>query len=234
MKLFIIRHGDPDYEHDTLTERGWAEAHLLCDRLMKEQITKVYVSPLGRAQATAKPFLEASGLTAETKDFLQEFPRPVFQRLGAFGKEDRLSCAWDLEPALFMANQAQFSDAERWSEHPMYNEYGCAEGARYVRAQLDALLDEVGLTREGILYRENERFESGQNIALFCHMGLGSLLLAHLSFMAPPLFWQMFRFQPTSVSTVLFIPVGGGMRQSKIFSVGDTTHLAPIGLTYRG
>ena len=26
MNLVIIRHGDPDYEHDTLTEHGWTEA----------------------------------------------------------------------------------------------------------------------------------------------------------------------------------------------------------------
>ena len=29
MDLIIIRHGDPDYEHDTLTERGWKEAEIL-------------------------------------------------------------------------------------------------------------------------------------------------------------------------------------------------------------
>ena len=26
MKLLIIRHGAPDYEHDSLTEKGWNEA----------------------------------------------------------------------------------------------------------------------------------------------------------------------------------------------------------------
>ncbi|MCI5729625.1 MAG: histidine phosphatase family protein, partial [Clostridia bacterium] len=25
MKLIIIRHGDPDYEKDSLTEKGWRE-----------------------------------------------------------------------------------------------------------------------------------------------------------------------------------------------------------------
>lgn len=45
MKLFIIRHGDPNYALDTLTERGWREAELLRDRLMRENITKVYLSP---------------------------------------------------------------------------------------------------------------------------------------------------------------------------------------------
>ena len=31
MKLIIVRHGDPDYENDTLTERGWKEAKALSE-----------------------------------------------------------------------------------------------------------------------------------------------------------------------------------------------------------
>ena len=28
MRILIIRHGDPDYEHDSLTEKGWREGRL--------------------------------------------------------------------------------------------------------------------------------------------------------------------------------------------------------------
>ena len=37
MKILIIRHGDPDYEHDSLTETGWTEASLLAERLYKTE-----------------------------------------------------------------------------------------------------------------------------------------------------------------------------------------------------
>ena len=33
MRLLIIRHGDPDYEKDSLTEKGWWEAELLSRRI---------------------------------------------------------------------------------------------------------------------------------------------------------------------------------------------------------
>jgi formamidopyrimidine-DNA glycosylase len=36
MRILIIRHGDPDYEHDTLTEKGHREAKLLAEKLVKE------------------------------------------------------------------------------------------------------------------------------------------------------------------------------------------------------
>lgn len=45
----------PDYEHDSVTEKGKREVELLGQRLAKENITKIYCSPLGRARATAAP-----------------------------------------------------------------------------------------------------------------------------------------------------------------------------------
>lgn len=74
MKLLIIRHGDPDYEKDSLTKTGWREAELLANRLKTMDIAAFYVSPLGRAQDTASCTLKAMHRTAETLDWLQEFP----------------------------------------------------------------------------------------------------------------------------------------------------------------
>ena len=50
MRLIFIRHGDPDYVHDTLTEKGKREAELLAQRVKNWDVSKFYVSPLGRAQ----------------------------------------------------------------------------------------------------------------------------------------------------------------------------------------
>ena len=35
MKLLIVRHGDPDYTIDSLTEKGWREARYLSQKLSK-------------------------------------------------------------------------------------------------------------------------------------------------------------------------------------------------------
>lgn len=73
MKLLIIRHGDPDYTIDSLTEKGFREAELLKNRLVKLNIDAFYCSPLGRARATAKPTLEAYNADAVICDWLREF-----------------------------------------------------------------------------------------------------------------------------------------------------------------
>ena len=53
MKILFVRHADPDYDIDSLTETGWKEAEALSDRLVKLDVKKFYCSPLGRAKDTA-------------------------------------------------------------------------------------------------------------------------------------------------------------------------------------
>ena len=36
MRLIIVRHGDPNYEIDSLTEKGWREAEFLSVRMEKQ------------------------------------------------------------------------------------------------------------------------------------------------------------------------------------------------------
>ena len=51
MRIFIIRHGDPDYQTDSLTPRGRREAEALAAYIERLQLTHIYCSPLGRAPA---------------------------------------------------------------------------------------------------------------------------------------------------------------------------------------
>ena len=57
MRLLFIRHGEPDYEKDYLTEKGFREAEYLAEYLADVKIDACYVSPLGRAKDTAAPTL---------------------------------------------------------------------------------------------------------------------------------------------------------------------------------
>ena len=74
MRILIVRHGDPDYEKDSLTPKGFREAELLAERLCQLDVKAFYCSPLGRAQDTARPTLQRLGRSAETLDWLREFP----------------------------------------------------------------------------------------------------------------------------------------------------------------
>lgn len=51
MKLVIVRHGDPDYSIDSLTEKGWKEVEYLSERLAKLDV-KSFMFPLLEEQET--------------------------------------------------------------------------------------------------------------------------------------------------------------------------------------
>ena len=62
MLLYIIRHGDPDYSTDTLTERGWQQAEAVGKRIAAAKIDRIFTSPMGRARQTAEPACRLLGL----------------------------------------------------------------------------------------------------------------------------------------------------------------------------
>ena len=45
MRILLIRHGDPDYVNDTLTEKGRREAALLAKRAVSMNMGECYKSP---------------------------------------------------------------------------------------------------------------------------------------------------------------------------------------------
>ena len=61
MLLYIIRHGDPIYEIDSLTERGKLQAEALAERLACAGIDRIFCSPMGRAKMTAEPTCKRLG-----------------------------------------------------------------------------------------------------------------------------------------------------------------------------
>ncbi len=58
MRIITIRHSVPDYEKDSLTQKGWHEAELLADKWKRPTLPAFYVYPLGRAQDTASVTLK--------------------------------------------------------------------------------------------------------------------------------------------------------------------------------
>ena len=112
MRLIFIRHAEPDYEHDSLTEKGWREAKLLAVRTKSWQVDDFYVSPLGRAQDTASFTLLEQGKTAAVMDWLHEFQGALPDGTGG----TRL--CWDLMPDVWTA-QPELLQPTGWENAPI-------------------------------------------------------------------------------------------------------------------
>ncbi|HEV7506921.1 MAG TPA: histidine phosphatase family protein [Thermoanaerobaculia bacterium] len=72
MRLYIIRHAEPDYPRDALTARGHAQARALADRLSAMGIDRVYSSPMNRALETARYTAERLGLEVQVESWTRE------------------------------------------------------------------------------------------------------------------------------------------------------------------
>ena len=72
MRIVFVRHGDPDYEHDCLTERGHLQAQACALRLRGEGIEEIWASPMGRAQQTALYASRTLGLPIRTLEYMHE------------------------------------------------------------------------------------------------------------------------------------------------------------------
>ena len=217
MRLLIVRHGDPDYEHDDLTEKGQREALLLRDRLVKEDITAFYQSPLGRAQATARPTLAATGQTAVTCDWLREFDGYAVDP-----KTGQPSLAWDKLPSFVAADPAYY-DPDKWIETPYYSSGTVAEKYRAVCAGLDELLARHGYLHDGTIYRVQR--ENTDTVALFCHFGVECVLLSHLLHISPVALWHGTVALPSSVTTLTTEEREQGIASLRMSGFGDLSHL---------
>ncbi|MCM1542521.1 MAG: histidine phosphatase family protein [Blautia sp.] len=218
MKLLIIRHGDPDYEKDSLTEKGWREAALLAERMGKMEITDFYVSPLGRARDTASLTLEKMGRTATECDWLQEFPPRILRPDMAPGR----IIAWDWLPQDWTAEPAYF-DKDRWASTEIMREGHVGEVYDKVVQGLDGVLAEHGYIRDDALYRTQKG--NRDVLAFFCHFGVECVLLSHLMNVSPMILWHHMCAAPSSVTTVYTEERREGKAVFRVSSFGDISHL---------
>ena len=235
MRLIFIRHGDPDYVKDSLTEKGWREAELLAERVTKWNITDFYVSPLGRAKDTASISLNKLHRTATVCQWLKEFYYPV---KSPDTGEDRIP--WDWLPSYY-TSESRFFDKDKWLDVPV------AENYKMVCDGLDSVLSKYGFSRDGLLYRTDgtmanpnfdpyhtiQRYElqsikspyDTRTLVFFCHLGVMFVMLSHLLDISPVQLWQGFFVAPSSVTVVNSEERIRGTTFFRVERLGDTQHL---------
>lgn len=152
MKLLIVRHGDPDYTIDSLTEKGWREARYLAQKLSKLEIKDFYVSPLGRAKDTASCTLKKMNRTATECDWLKEFD--VF--INRPDVTDRKIIPWDWLPQDWTMDE-RFYQYDHWFENERIQDSDVKEYYDHVTGKFDEVLAKHGYVREGHYYRDGER-----------------------------------------------------------------------------
>lgn len=210
MKLYIIRHADPDYANNTITEFGHLEANALANYLKDVKIDKIFTSPLGRAKDTARPTCEVKGLdytvldwTAESMDYMRRINRPEELKY-CFSVKDGVTGFVD------------FSDEDRGNTIN-----SLIKGS-------DEFLKSFGLVREGGRYRVEAQDHS--HVCVFCHGGFGGAWISHLLLRPPEMGWCDIRLRTSSITEFNFKDDGSGYAFPVLVTLAATPHIVLSGL----
>ncbi len=233
MRILFIRHGDPDYVNDTLTEKGHREAAALAKRAEALNMGTCYVSPLGRAAATAQYSLDKLGKRARTLDWLKEFPaqvdlnqaphlRAVYPNAEKRDGKYPPRIVWDVIPS-YWTEHREYADSVLWRESEISRCSDVVPVYDHVTEEFDGFLAEHGYVREGMHYRVEK--ESAETVTFFCHFGITCALLAHLWNISPFTMWHSLALAPTSVTEVVTEEREQGTAYFRGLKIGDVSHL---------
>ena len=217
MRLLFIRHGDPDYDLDVLTELGHEQAKKAARRLLCENIDAVYASTHGRAWQTAEAFTELSGISP-----IHELP---FMREIRYGKEEALyesGHPWNTAD-LMMDEGTDLRSPEWRSREEFIDNTAVVDFDTKVR-QADDWLKTLGYEREGLYYRNISPLENTKTVAVFCHGGSATVLLAHILNQEFPYMCAAVHMGHTAISILRFDKRPGTLAMPIIELLNDCGH----------
>ena len=229
MRIILVRHGDPNYEKDCLTELGHKQAAVAAQRLLKEGIDEIYSSPLGRARQTAGYFSKASGIKdIKILDFMQEI------RFGT--EEDLYNNKWN--PWLgvqALVRDGQDLQSPAWREYPVFKDNLATVDADKIGEETDNWLAEQGYVREGLYYRctktpgSVDQNAKEKTIAIFCHGGASAAFLARvLNQTFPYMCGSLLHFPHTTITVLEFDETPGELTLPIIDLLNDAGHLKDV------
>jgi broad specificity phosphatase PhoE len=227
MDIVFIRHGQPAWAVDGLsqtdpylTDLGHEQALLAAKRIANDRRTanELIASPALRAQQTAAPIAEATGLAVDTVDDLVEVKMPDWEGVTEQKVIEIFKSSKDRPP-------------EDWWEGLPGGESFRAFHDRVTTA-FDELLAERGMVRDP---RDPQlwdvRSEPGR-IVIVAHGGTNSVCLTHLLGIPPaPWEWERLVLWHASIARVKLIPLAGAHVPS-LRSFNDQEHI-PVELRSR-
>lgn len=227
MLLFVLRHGDPIYNPDSLTEKGHLQAEALAKRLALYGIDKIYSSPMIRAQQTARPTEILLNKKAEIEDWASE---ATLYKEWSVKVGDGTRWIFHSPEKSLLRDPEIYKLGLKWYEHPLFSEInGKSEYERILNASDDFLL------RQGYRHdRENCRYiaenHTDERVAMFCHQGFGLSWIGTMLDIPLPIMWTNFDISHSGMTVIEFKPDKDGIVLPMVLTLSNDSHLYKEGL----
>jgi probable phosphoglycerate mutase len=227
MLLYIIRHGDPIYVTDTLTERGKLQAEAVGKRMYDAKIDRIFSSPMGRAMETAEPACRLLGLEKHIEDWTHEIGD---ERLTPFPDGKRKSITV-VQNTYYRENGNIDLPYERSFECAGINQTKMKEAVQYIEENGKDFLERLGYREENGVYRILRKNE--EKVALFCHAAFTRAWLSVLLHVPLHIMWASFEYTHTGVTVLEFANNENGITAPRCLCYSDISHLYAENLDLR-
>jgi probable phosphoglycerate mutase len=219
MRIIFIRHGEPDYEKDDLTETGIKQAELVAERLKDEGIDEIWSSTQGRALHTAKFTADLLGLPIKTTDFIREITWGTVngEKIFAGGHP------WDIADE--MAKRGMDLNDPEWRSNQFFANNLVLECIDTVEQGIDQWLSELGYKRNGLYYDHLIEEQDHRTIAFFCHGGSSSAAIAHIMNLPFPYVCGMLHIEFTGITILRLDKTKGPCTLPCFELANDDTHV---------
>jgi probable phosphoglycerate mutase len=219
MRLLFIRHGEPNYELDCLTERGKTQAQLLAQRLKNAKIDELWVSPMGRARETAAPVAEILNKPLNTLEFMHEVDWNSTDGQPLFAEGN----PWDIMDE--MARLGLDPSRPDWRELSYFKTNSILNSVDYVEKNFDQWLAGYGYIREGYYYRHTVEEQEHRTVAIFSHGGSSSVAMSHMLNLSFAHVCAFFHMEFTSISILRLEKGKGNCTLPALERFNDAGHL---------
>lgn len=234
MFLYYVRHGDPIYDPDSLTELGHKQAQALSNRFALYGLDEIYSSTSMRAQMTAEPTATRLNLPIIPCEWAQE--GLVYEDFSA-RKEDGTRCwVFACQQYIDLFNREDvIALGEKWYVHPAFQNERFENGILRVHNAVDEFMLSLGYKHDRARRRyqricETKRVDGAEKrIALFAHQGFGLAFLSSLLDIPYPFFCTHFDISHTGTSVIAFEDEGE-FTYPKLLQFSNDSHLYKEGI----
>lgn len=223
MLLFLLRHAEPIYEPDSITEHGKKQAQALAKRLSLYGIDKIYSSSSNRAVQTAMPTSTITGKKIEILDFANE--ALLWKDLSVLKEGGgREWCFFNESFIEFFQTKEIRSLGDKWYTHRAFDGSRYKEGIERVDREADAFLERLGYrhdrARGGFISEKINR----DRVAFFAHQGFGLTFLSSILDIPFPMMTTHFDISHSGM-TVIEFPSTRGFVVPKVLQLSSDSHL---------
>lgn len=226
MLLYIVRHGDPDYKNDCLTDKGRLQAEAVGVRMKDAKLDRIFSSPMGRARETAEPACRLLGLEMNIEPWAHEIIGDELCTPFPDGVRKSVS---KVQNTYYREDGFIDLDYDRAFDCQGFNESGMKNATEFIEKNGREFLERLGYREENGVYKI--LYPNEEKVALFCHKAMARAWLSTLLHIPIHIMWSGFGYAHTGVTVLEFHNNENGVTAPKCLVFSDISHLKESGLS---